>query len=116
MGYDARLVPDAGAPRRGRRRARRAAQRASALPDGRATSRPSPRERPDWLRNSCVEMGGNNEFLFEVVRRLRRIDTRWGLNWKRGRVGDMSQDVVNYFYGPERRARWRAASTPTSST
>jgi hypothetical protein len=56
-------------------------------------------EHPDWLATSCVEMGGNNEFLFEVARRLRKIDDRWGLNWKRGVIGDMSQDVVDYHYG-----------------
>jgi hypothetical protein len=44
-------------------------------------------------------MGGNNEFLYEVVRRLRQQDDRWGLNWKRGVVGDLSQDVVDYHYG-----------------
>ena len=32
------------------------------------------------------------------------MDPRWGLNWKRGRVGDMSQDVVDYYYGPRGRA------------
>jgi hypothetical protein len=47
------------------------------------------------LLNSC----GNNAWLFRVVRELRRHDTRWGLNWKRGNVGDMSQDVVTYNYG-----------------
>lgn len=56
-------------------------------------------ERPDLLASSCVEHGGNNEFLFESVRRLRRIDARWGLNWKRGNVGDLSQDVVDYHFG-----------------
>lgn len=58
-------------------------------------------EHPDWLVNSCVDDGGNNEFLFEVVRRLRVQDTRWGLNWKRGIVGDLSQDVVDYHYGAD---------------
>ena len=53
------------------------------------------------LRNSCVEHGGNNVWLFRLVQRLRQEDTRWGLNWKRNRVGDMSQDVVTYNYGPE---------------
>jgi hypothetical protein len=48
------------------------------------------------LLNSCVEHGGNNAWLFRVVQELRRHDSRWGLNWKRGRVGDMSQDVVDY--------------------
>lgn len=56
-------------------------------------------ERPDLLAASCVDMGGNNEFIFEVVRRLRQQDDRWGLNWKRGVVGDLSQDVVDYHYG-----------------
>jgi hypothetical protein len=55
-------------------------------------------ERPDLLEQSCVNDGGNNEFLFELVRRLRARDVRWGLNWKRGNVGDMSQDVVDYFW------------------
>ena len=56
-------------------------------------------EHPDWLLASCVDTGGNNEFLFEVVRRLRMIDPRWGMNWKRGMVGDLSQDVVDYHWG-----------------
>ena len=51
------------------------------------------------LLNSCVSNGGNNTWLFRVVQELRRRDTRWGLNWKRGNVGDMSQDVVTYNYG-----------------
>jgi hypothetical protein len=57
-------------------------------------------ERPDLLEQSCVEDGGNNAFLFELVRRLRAIDPRWGLNWKRGNVGDLSQDIVDYYWGP----------------
>jgi hypothetical protein len=56
-------------------------------------------EHPDWLLASCIDTGGNNEFLFEVVRRLRMIDQRWGLNWKRGMIGDLSQDVVDYHWG-----------------
>jgi hypothetical protein len=51
---------------------------------------------PGALRNSC----GNNEWLLRLVYALRQIDTRWGLNWKRGNVGDMSQDVVTYNFGP----------------
>ncbi len=68
-------------------------------PDGYAIVEQVAAEHPDWLKNSCLEMGGNNEFLFEVVRRLRPLDDRWGLNWKRGVIGDMSQDVVDYHYG-----------------
>ncbi len=51
---------------------------------------------PGALRNSC----GNNEWLLRLVYALRQIDTRWGLNWKRGHVGDMSQNVVAYNFGP----------------
>ena len=70
------------------------------LPDGSDVVDQLAEERPDLLAASCVEDGGNNDFLFEVVRRLRARDPRWGLNWKRGNVGDMSQDVVDYFYAP----------------
>lgn len=51
--------------------------------------------RPDLLRNSCVEQGGNNRFMFEVVKDLRAIDNRWGVNIKRGYQGP-SQDIVTY--------------------
>jgi hypothetical protein len=51
-------------------------------------------EHPDALRNSC----GNWEFMDLVVDELRRQDTRWGYNWKRGNVGDPSHDVVDYHY------------------
>ncbi len=53
--------------------------------------------RPDLLNASCHERpGGNNRFLFELVQELRKEDSRWGLNWKRGNSGDMSQDIVGY--------------------
>jgi hypothetical protein len=51
---------------------------------------------PAALRNSC----GNHEWLFRLVLALRQYDTRWGLNWKRGVVGDMSEDIVTYNFGP----------------
>jgi hypothetical protein len=51
---------------------------------------------PGALRNSC----GNHEWLLRLVYALRQIDTRWGFNWKRGRVGDLSEDVVTYQFGP----------------
>ncbi len=41
----------------------------------------------------------NNAFLFEVLRALRQLDRRWGLNWKRGTIGDLSEDIVDYFRG-----------------
>jgi hypothetical protein len=55
------------------------------------------------LRTSCVASGGTNTWLFRLVRELRTRDTRWGLNWKRGNRGDMSQDIVTYNYasGPD---------------
>lgn len=65
------------------------------LPDQRALVEALGRERADLLGRSC----GNNDWLFEAVRRLRRTDRRWGLNWKRGVTGDLSQDVVDYYYG-----------------
>ena len=68
-------------------------------PDGFAIVEQVAAEFPELLQGSCVPQGGNNEFLFEVVRRLRMQDDRWGLNWKRGVIGDMSQDVVDYHYG-----------------
>ncbi len=94
MGYDATPPPDAGTP------VVDVPPTRPPLPNGRPTLEEVARDHADWLRNSCITMGGNNDFLFEVVRRLRRIDPRWGLNWKRGRVGDMSQDVVSYYFGP----------------
>jgi hypothetical protein len=54
---------------------------------------------PGDLRNSCHEFGGNNVWLYRLVQRLRQTDSRWGLNWKRGNYGDMSQDIVTYHYG-----------------
>lgn len=54
---------------------------------------------PGDLANSCRDNGGNNTWLFRLVQRLRQEDTRWGLNWKRGVVGDMSQDVITYHFG-----------------
>ena len=59
--------------------------------------------RPFDLANSCREHGGNNRFMFEVVAELRRRfnTNRWGLNWKRGNVGDLSQDIVAYYNGAE---------------
>jgi len=52
------------------------------------------------LRRSCQEHGGTWEFMDAVVDFLRaNHDTRWGYNWKRGRVGDASLDVIAYHSG-----------------
>lgn len=58
---------------------------------------------PNEFRASCPteHRGDTNRFLFELVRELRKEDNRWGLNWKRGNRGDMSQDIVTYNYGSE---------------
>ncbi len=71
-------------------------------PDGYGVISQLARERGDLLYNSCREHGGNNEFMFEAVRRLRQAtgSNRWGMNIKRGNQG-LSQDIVTYFYGPE---------------
>jgi len=53
------------------------------------------------LRASCVGSGGNNVWLYRLVQALRQHDTRWGLNWKRGNRGDMSQDAVTYNFSAD---------------
>lgn len=54
---------------------------------------------PGDLRNSCTEHHGTNVFMFRVLQALRARDSRWGLNWKRGNRGDLSQDIVTYHFG-----------------
>lgn len=53
------------------------------------------RDLPGFVQNSCVDTGGNNRFMFEVTKRLRARDNRWGNNIKRGSQG-LSQDIVTY--------------------
>jgi hypothetical protein len=55
---------------------------------------------PERLVASCLKDGGSWAFLDALVDELRLTDKRWGYNWKRGVVGDPSQDVVDYHYGP----------------
>ena len=69
------------------------------LPDMSATVSRLASERQDAFRNSCQDHGGSWEFLDLVVDDLRRQDTRWGYNWKRGNVGDPSKDVIDYHWG-----------------
>ena len=52
-------------------------------------------QHPDAVRASC----GDWRFMDLVVDELRKHDTRWGYNWKRGNVGDPSHDVVDYHWG-----------------
>ena len=90
-------VVNDGAPPPGPRTANPAPGQILPLPGyGRDVINALAAERPDLVFASCKETGGNNRFMFESVRRLRQRDTRWGLNWKRGNVGDPSQDIVAY--------------------
>jgi hypothetical protein len=51
------------------------------------------RRYPGQLSRACKT---NHEFLFILLNELRKHDSRWGLNWKRGNAGDMSSDIVSY--------------------
>jgi hypothetical protein len=44
------------------------------------------------LANAC----GSRTYLYRLVRELRKRDTRWGMNYKRGHYGDLSTDIVTY--------------------
>ena len=65
------------------------------LPDMAGVTAEVGARHPDALRGSC----GNWEFMDLLVDELRRHDTRWGYNWKRGNVGDPSHDVIAYHWG-----------------
>ena len=47
---------------------------------------------PGDLRNAC----GSRMYLYRLVNALRKRDSRWGLNWKRGWNGSLSTDIVTY--------------------
>ena len=51
------------------------------------------------LADSCIEEGGSWDFMDIAVEELRKTDTRWGYNCKRGDCGHISIDVVNYHWG-----------------
>ena len=68
------------------------------LPDMRALVQEVAASDPTLIAESCQDDGGNWRFLDTLVDRLRKVDTRWGYNWKRGVVGDPSKDVVDYHY------------------
>jgi hypothetical protein len=50
---------------------------------------------PFDVHNSCREEGGNMLFIHKAVQALRRIDTRWGMNLKRGNQG-VSEDIIAF--------------------
>jgi len=70
------------------------------LPDMSETVEALASAYPHLLANSCQDTGGTWEFLDLLVDELRLTDLRWGYNWKRGVIGDPSEDVVDYHYGP----------------
>jgi hypothetical protein len=52
------------------------------------------RRHPAELARACKT---NHDWLFLLLRELRRYDTRWGLNWKRGDIRQgMSSDILAY--------------------
>jgi hypothetical protein len=69
------------------------------LPDMSATVQALASAYPALLANSCQDTGGTWEFMDLLVDELRLTDLRWGYNWKRGVIGDPSEDVVDYHYG-----------------
>lgn len=54
---------------------------------------------PTQLANSCLDLGGNWDFMDGVVAALRAADDRFGYNGKRGDTSDPSEDAVSYYYG-----------------
>jgi hypothetical protein len=52
-------------------------------------------------RGDLLASCANQVWLYRLVQALRQHDTRWGLNWKRGRVGDLSHDVVTYNFSAD---------------
>jgi hypothetical protein len=90
-----------GAPPPGPRAANPPAGQRLPLPNMTSVVQQLSVERRDLINQSCLKTGGNLRFMFELVRRLRAIDNRWGLNWKRGLVGDISEDIVDYNFGSE---------------
>ena len=57
---------------------------------------------PGAMRNSCQSHGGSWEFMDRLLERLRRYDTRWGYNGKRGNSSDPSHDAIAYNWGADR--------------
>lgn len=70
------------------------------LPDMLGVVEQVAREHPEALRHSCQPHGGSWEFMDLVVSELRRHDTRWAYNAKRGNYGDPSHDAIFYHWGP----------------
>jgi hypothetical protein len=52
-------------------------------------------------RGDLLASCNNQIWLYRLVQALRQYDSRWGLNWKRGNVGDLSHDVVTYNFSAD---------------
>ncbi len=65
------------------------------LPNKQAVVESLAAQFPGEVRDSCHNM----RFVNRVLNRLRQEDKRWGLNWKRNNIGDVSHDVLDYNYG-----------------
>lgn len=55
---------------------------------------------PTQLTNSCQSAGGTWDFMDGVIAALQAVDANVGYNWKRGVVGDASQDAIAYWHQP----------------
>jgi hypothetical protein len=62
---------------------------------------------PVQFRNSCQDSGGTWEFMDLLIDRLRRIDTRWAYNGRRGDQNFVGRDEIAYHYsaGPDLNSR-----------
>jgi hypothetical protein len=69
------------------------------LPNMLSVVRDVANQNPQLLKDSCQEGGGSWGFLDLVVDTLRKVDTRWGYNCKRGNCNTPSHDVVDFHYG-----------------
>ena len=66
-----------------------------------ASSATSPPPTRAICANSCLSTAATTAGCSASSSALRERDKRWGLNWKRANVGDMSQDVITFNWGPD---------------
>lgn len=69
------------------------------LPNVSGVVRDVANQNPQLLKDSCQGSGGSWAFLDLVVDTLRKSDTRWGYNCKRGNCNTPSHDVIDYHFG-----------------
>ena len=54
---------------------------------------------PGQLENSCLDQGGNRDWINGVVAALQADDPRWGFCGQRGDANDLAEDAVTYYCG-----------------